>query len=231
MSGSAVVDARTILPRCSCPMASICWRRIWLAGLHLGLLLFVSSHRCTEDVFSVSGSWPLSYSHSHSLTLSLSFTLSLSLSLALVLWLHKHWVLSHSLFHSLFFTLAKLSEGRVHNDWRWVVSLSLSHSCPVLSTTDQQWVLSFSLFQSLSRSLALSLSHSLALDLSPFVSMIRVLRRRMSVEKGPFWGWCEVAVWKEVIVSTNDSVCVRMCSWVCVCVYTNTYLYISHCLI
>jgi len=64
-------------------------------ALSLAFSLFVSSHRCTDDVFSVSGSLSLSHSLSrtdililslcHSLWLSRSLALSLSRSLALAL--------------------------------------------------------------------------------------------------------------------------------------------------
>jgi len=64
-------------------------------SLALALSFFVSSHRCTDDVFSVSGSLSLSHSHSlilililslsHSLWLSRPRALSLSRSLALSL--------------------------------------------------------------------------------------------------------------------------------------------------
>jgi len=79
-------------------------------SLALALLLFVSSHSCTDHVFSVSGSWPLSHSRSHSLTLSRPLALSPFRPLALSL------ALSISRSHDLALLLFVSSEPRRH---RW----------------------------------------------------------------------------------------------------------------
>jgi hypothetical protein len=48
-----------------------------------------------------------------------------------------------------------------------------------------------------------------------------------------FLRWCEVAVLKENVASTNDGVCLCacVCLCVCVCVYTYAYLNISYCIV
>jgi len=163
----------------------------------LALAFFVSSHSCTDHVFSVSGSWPLSHSRSHSLTLLLSLALSpsgsLSRSLALSLsrscflalrvfrtktaWMatnDRRWVF----FLSLFLTGPPTSAYRIVSTKRQTMGfLSLSLSLSLFHTSLTSLALSLSRFLTFlfSRSLALSLCRSLTLALFLFVSFIAVL--------------------------------------------------------